>query len=122
MTGEPTMTLSLTRRGFLRRAGYVVSGAAMAATIDKLSVVNALAQPPSYRALVCVFLAGGNDCNNTIIPLSASSDPTGGYAAYQSERQQASLALSQNSLLRLSPSPASCGGGAFGFHPSLAEL
>ena len=37
------MALSLTRRGFLRRAGYVVGGAAMASTIDKLSVINALA-------------------------------------------------------------------------------
>src|SRR5437667_12498005 len=106
------MTLSLTRRAFLRRAGYVVSGAAMASTIDKLSVVNALAQPPSYRALVCIFLAGGNDCNNTVVPLSISTDPTGGYAAYQSTRQSSGLAIPQtgtNSLLRLSPNPPSCG-------------
>lgn len=116
------MTLSLTRRGFLRRAGYTIGGAAMASAIDQLSIVNALAQPSSYKALVCIFLAGGNDCNNTIIPLSASTDPTGGYAAYQNNRKGAGLALAQNTLLPLSPDPPSCGGGSFGFHPSLAEL
>ena len=116
------MTLSLTRRNFLRRAGYVVSGAAMASTIDKLSIVNALAQPPSYRALVCIFLAGGNDCNNTIVPLSASTDPTGGYAAYLSQRNPAGLAIAQNKLLALSPNPPSGGGGAYGLHPNLPEL
>lgn len=116
------MTLSLTRRDFLRRAGYVVSGAAMASTIDKLSIVNALAQPPSYRALVCIFLNGGNDCNNTLVPLSAATDPTGGYAAYQSQRTSSGLAIAQNKLLPLSPNPPSGGGGAYGLHTNLPEL
>jgi uncharacterized protein (DUF1501 family) len=116
------MTLSLTRRDFLRRASYGVRGAAMAAAIDKLSIVNALAQPTGYKALVCIFLAGGNDCNNTIVPLSGSTDPTGGYSAYQTARKGPGLAIAQNSLLPLSPNPPSCGGGAFGFHPNLVEL
>jgi uncharacterized protein (DUF1501 family) len=116
------MPLSLTRRGFLRRAGYTVGGAALASAIDQLSLVNALAQPPSYKALVCIFMLGGNDCNNTVVPLSASTDPTGGYTAYQSIRKGPGLALAQSSLLPLSPNPPSCGGGSFGFHPSLVEL
>lgn len=117
------MTLSLTRRDFLRRAGYVVSGAAMASTIDKLTVVNALAQPSSYRALVCIFLNGGNDCNNTIVPLSAATDPTGGYAGYQGQRNTANgLGIAQNRLLQLAPNPPSGGGGAYGLHPNLPEL
>ena len=119
---EPTMTLSLTRRGFLRRAGYAVGSAAFASAIDQLSLVHALAQPPSYKALVCIFLNGGNDCNNTIVPLGDSTDPTGGYPAYQSARKSASLALAQNTLLPLSPNPPSCGGGSFGLHPNLTEL
>jgi len=94
----------------------------MASTIDKLSLVNALAQPPGYRALVCIFLYGGNDCNNTIIPLGASTDPTGGYAAYQAARNSSGLAIAQNKLLPLSPNPPSCGGGAFGLHTNLPEL
>src|SRR5438874_9985392 len=55
--------------------------------------------------------------------MSSASDPTGGYAAYQSQRQSASLALSQTSLAaaQLAPNPPSCG-GAFAFHPNLAEL
>src|SRR5260370_18329095 len=116
------MTLSLTRRDFLRRAGCVVSGAGMASTIDKLSIVNELAQPPDYRALVCIFLAGGNDCNNTVIPLSAATDPTGGYSAYQSQRNSSGLGIAQNKVLQLSPTPPSGGGGAYGLHPNLPEL
>jgi uncharacterized protein (DUF1501 family) len=119
------MPLSLTRRDFLRRAGYTVGGAALASAIDQLSIVNALAQPPSYKALVCIFLLGGNDCNNTIVPLSASTDPTGGYTAYQNTRKSSGLAIPQSgtgSLLPISPNPPSCGGGAFGFHPNLVEL
>jgi uncharacterized protein (DUF1501 family) len=116
------MTPSLTRRGFFRRAGYAIGGAALASTIDKLALVNALAQPPSYRALVCIFLYGGNDCNNTVVPLSGSSDPTGGYAAYQSTRNSSGLAIAQNKLLPLSPNPPHGGGGAFGLHTNLVEL
>jgi uncharacterized protein (DUF1501 family) len=106
----------------LRKAGYVVGSAAVASTIDKLSIVNALAQPPSYRALVCIFLYGGNDPNNMIVPLSASTDPTGGYAAYSSARNSTGLAIAQNTLRQLSPNPPSGGGGAFGLNPNLLEL
>lgn len=67
-----------------------------------------------YKALVCVFLAGGNDCHNTIVPLTAAE-----YGAYSAARggpaENNGLALPQGALL---PVP----GGAYGFHPALANI
>jgi uncharacterized protein (DUF1501 family) len=64
-----------------------------AGALSRVAVSNAWAAPAEYRALVCVLLAGGNDCNNTVVPLS-----TAGYAGYATART-ASLALAQNVLL-----------------------
>jgi uncharacterized protein (DUF1501 family) len=79
--------------------------------------VSALAQqaaPTDYRALVCVFLNGGNDGNNTVVPLDAA-----GYQAYANARNAAGLAIPQASLLSLTPPSI---GTPFGLHPSLVEL
>lgn len=56
-----------------------------------------------YKALVCVFLYGGNDSNNMLIPMDATS-----YKLYAAARK--SLALSQSSLLPLA-------GVGYGIHP-----
>lgn len=57
------------RRAFLRRA---ISGMGMLG-LGKLGMMNALAQTPTnYKALVCVFLFGGNDGFNTVIPMDAA--------------------------------------------------
>jgi uncharacterized protein (DUF1501 family) len=53
-------------------------------------LLPALAQNgPDYRALVCVFLFGGNDSNNTIVPMDDAS-----YKAYQTVRGTLGLAAS----------------------------
>ncbi|MBI5259170.1 MAG: DUF1501 domain-containing protein [Burkholderiales bacterium] len=64
-----------------------------------------------YRALVVLFLTGGNDGNNLIVPTDAM------YGDYQAARQN--LALSKASLLALS---GTAGGQSFGVHPALAKL
>lgn len=64
-----------------------------------------------YRALVCVFLSGGNDGHNTLIPTDA------GYADYS--RARADLAISKDSLVRLNGAGA---GHTLGLHPALAPL
>jgi uncharacterized protein (DUF1501 family) len=73
---------------------------------------SARAAAEDYRALVCVFLFGGNDANNMLIPLDAA-----GYAGYAKARGP--LALAQSSLVPL----ADVGGtAALGLHPDLSDL
>lgn len=71
---------------------------------------HALAQSSTdYKALVCVFLFGGNDANNTLIPFD-----TTGYGNYSSIRGD--LALAQNTLLPLTPAPN------FALNPNLPDI
>ncbi len=73
-----------------------------------------------YKALVCIFLFGGNDANNMLIPNetgSLASDPQFGYTNYASVRQ--GLAIPQTALV---PIHDSASGRAFGLHPSFAPL
>jgi uncharacterized protein (DUF1501 family) len=88
-----------TRRGFLQSA-------AGAAVIERCSRLHLMAAGEEYRALVCVFLFGGNDCNNTVVPVNSAD-----YQTYSAGRGL--LALPQGSLL-----PA----GAYGLHPRLGEV
>jgi uncharacterized protein (DUF1501 family) len=84
-----------------------------AASFSRFGVVNALAQSATdYKALVCIFLFGGNDSNNMVIPYSTS-----GYALYKQGRSV--LALPQASLLPINPPSA---GAAFAFHPKFTGL
>ena len=75
-------------------------------------MLPALAQSgPDYRALVCVFLFGGNDSNNTVIP----SDDVN-FKAYTSIR--GSLALPAANLTQVT----SVSGAPYAFHSGLSEL
>jgi uncharacterized protein (DUF1501 family) len=65
--------------------------------------------PTDYKALVCIFMFGGNDSNNTIVSLDR-------YASYASTRGL--LAIPQSQLLGISPKR----GGDFGLHPNLTSL
>jgi uncharacterized protein (DUF1501 family) len=96
------------RRSFIKYASLAAAG--NIAGLRPFGAMNALAQTgSSYKALVCVFMFGGNDANNMVIPFD-----TKGYANYNSIR--AGLALPQNSLLPLTPLPN------FALHPSLPEM
>jgi uncharacterized protein (DUF1501 family) len=76
-------------------------------------LLPALAQSASgYRALVCVFLFGGNDSNNTIIPMDDTN-----YKAYSSIR--GSLALT---TAELTPTVYSTANAPYAFHGKLPEL
>lgn len=94
----------ITRRSILSSLAAGVAG--------RLAVSNAFGAPADYRALVCVMLGGGNDCNNMIIPLSQA-----GYTGYSTARS-GSLALAQNTLLALK----SKSGADYGLHPRLTNL
>ena len=64
-----------------------------------------------YRALVCVFLFGGNDSQNMIIPIGSE------YAGYAAGR--GNLALPQANVLPIS---AGIAGRTFGLHPRMTGL
>ena len=104
------------RRAFLRSLG-AVSTFGLAARLDLLKLVaeaNAQ-QGADYKALVCVFMFGGNDGNNTVIPID-----TAGYAQYAAVRPASSgINLAQTSLLPIQPVNL---GTPFGLHPALPEL
>jgi len=103
----------MSRRGFLRSTCCTAAAGVAAASFSRLGLVNALAQSSQdYKALVCVFLFGGNDANNLIVPLGSAD-----YANYASIR--AGLALPQAQLLPVSPKSLT---ENYGFHPKLAEI
>jgi len=75
----------LQRREFLRRAGALgIAGTAApwALNLAALGEAAAATAPGDYKALVCVFLYGGNDHGNTLVPYDQAS-----YNAYASIRQ-----------------------------------
>jgi len=73
--------------------------------------INALASGGSgYQALVCIFMFGGNDANNLLVPIDSR------YAGYQQARSV--LALPQAQLLPLQ----SGGQSLYGLHPNLTEM
>jgi uncharacterized protein (DUF1501 family) len=105
------MTTHHTRRDFMRLACCSAATASLVGGLSKFGLVSALAQGAAdYKALVCIFMFGGNDANNMIVPIDAN------YANYASIR--ANLALAQGSLL-----PLQIGSTAnFGLHPNLPGL
>ena len=100
--------MSVNRRTFIKSASLAAAGSV--AGLRPFGALNALAQSASgYKALVCVFLYGGNDANNTLIQFD-----TNGYANYSSIRGP--LALPQNQLLQLSAAPN------FALNPNLPDI
>src|ERR1700675_2529846 len=74
-----------TRRDFLRLGVRTITTIGAAAAFGEAGLVSARAQPgiSDYKALVCIFLFGGNDANNMLIPNEAGSDTTYSYHNYQ---------------------------------------
>jgi len=115
--------MTSSRRDFLRRTTCAaLSAAAAQAGLRKLGLMNLLARPlaPSdYRALVCVFLDGGNDSNNMVVPTDSTH-----YNQYLAARPLASgLGLDASALAPINVPPVFSGSGrTFGFHPSLSQM
>lgn len=107
---------SPTRRTFIRQAACAaLTTTGILNTIFDLRRLSAAPLDTSgdYKALICLFLFGGNDANNLIIP-----HDTSGYASYAAAR--GALAIPQASLLPLTLQAGD--GRDFAFHPNLAEL
>lgn len=115
-----------TRREFFRQASCAAVGTwALTSTIRDLRLINAAMAHgtfgTSYKALVCLFLGGGNDSNNWIVPTDTTT-----FNAYTNIRGNMALPLS--SLHRLYQTGTSgaeysdVDGHTYGFHPSSPEL
>lgn len=105
---------SLARRDFLRQATRLSALAGTPFAMNLLAAGAASAQTVGdHKALVCIFLAGGNDQSNTVVPRSG-----GGYNSYQQGRP--SLALPAANLLAINPTGYS--GDPLGLHPSLSAI
>ena len=104
---------NLSRRSFLRASAHTLASSTLLASMVKLD--DAFAAPADvsdYKALVCIFLLGGNDSFNWLVPTSNA------YATYANSRSN--LALAQNSVLPLNG--AASDGNTYGIHPGCPEI
>jgi uncharacterized protein (DUF1501 family) len=116
-------TPDLSRRKFIGACCASVGATGMLSSIAQLRLMGAVANtdtpsraaaPQSdYKALVCLFLAGGNDANNLVVPTDAAT-----YAAYSAGRGV--LSLPQNAVLPIGTSAGD--GRTWGLHPAMVEL
>jgi uncharacterized protein (DUF1501 family) len=117
------------RREFLKKSTCALGMAAVATQFRHFGLMSALAQktddgglenpPTDYRALVCVFMAGGNDGNNTVIPNHADTSLSN-YETYAAARNAAGLAIAQNTLLPITV--PRMGNLAYGLNPNLGVV
>src|SRR6185369_12231950 len=117
------------RREFLLKSCAALSMGAVATQMRHLGLMSVQAQtkidqdakslvPSDYRALVCIFLAGGNDSNNMVIP--THNDATiSNYSVYQAARTAVGLAIDQTVLANTSITVPRMGNLTYALHPSL---
>lgn len=104
----------LARRDFLRRTALATAWAGTPFAANLAAIGAAAAQTAGdHKALVCIFLHGGNDNSNTIVPVESSA-----YSRYLSARP--AIALPQATLLPLSLSGFT--GPQLGINPALAPI
>jgi len=114
--------MAQTRREFLVQTGCgALSASALLSGLGRFALIDALAQSqPGYEALVCVFLFGGNDSNNMVIPVT-------NYADYKAARQRDDASQTRTysefqipvaDLLQINPASA---GLTFGLNPRLGD-
>jgi uncharacterized protein (DUF1501 family) len=117
--------MNFDRRKFLCKTAHAALGASIYSALGNLQLVQAAATANAaysfgdYKALICVFLYGGNDAFNMVVPTDNTH-----YAQYQTVRPK--IALAQNTLLGLNAPTSGAGspgdGGSYGFHPAMTDL
>src|SRR6266436_6308283 len=118
--------MSESRRKFLKTSVCGLTGAAMFASLDKFNLVNAMVQQQTeaaadYKALVCIFLNGGTDCNNMVIPYDDYTVSGGGTTnGYDNVRTGSQLAVPKTALANTKITPSNTSGVAYAFHPNLS--
>ena len=109
--------INVSRRGVLRALGM----GGLAQTVSHLGMMNAAANEitlSDYRALVCIFLRGGCDMNNFLIPRDTNPQAEG----YTVDRGVVAIPNGSPSATGDDTIPLSGPAEPFGFHPSLANM
>ncbi|MGI8602147.1 MAG: DUF1501 domain-containing protein [Verrucomicrobiales bacterium] len=118
----------LSRRSFLRRATGAAFGISAANVITDLRLIQSAAAQtagtfPDYKALVCLFLAGGNDASNMLVPNSTAE-----YTDYAAARgglalwNDAGQATPEQPYYLLPLNSANTAGREFGVHSVCPEI
>lgn len=106
--------MSVSRRSFVRHVACSAVGYSLVNTVFDLYKMNAVVgQANDYKALVCVFLFGGNDSNNMLMPRAGAD-----YSVYAQGR--GNIAIPAASMLPITPSTSD--GRSYGLHPSMAGI
>lgn len=101
------------RRDVMRLGVQTASASTLLGTLGTLQRAMAAADTSGYKALVCIFMYGGNDAFNMIAPRAGAA-----YTTYANSRR--TLALSASSLRAISPLNGD--GNQYGLHPNCAGL
>lgn len=121
MTRSSSCTRVLSRRHFLGSSAHAAGATALASTGLLGLSSPALAAVSDYKALVCLFLAGGNDGMNMVVPLDNTR-----YTQYNRIRGSKGLALTGSQLTAARTSPlrtaATPTDQPFAFNAGLASI
>jgi uncharacterized protein (DUF1501 family) len=113
------MSSDQSRRAFLKRSAALSLAGSAAPFVSNLAAIGeaAASVATDYKALVCVFLYGGNDSANTLVPYDQAT-----YNLYQGLRPN--IALARNSLTStlLTTNTSLAGGAQYALAPTLAPL
>lgn len=110
-------TINASRRAFLQRASALsIAGVATPWAVNLAAMAEAsAATADDYKAIVCVFLYGGNDYGNTLVPYDSAS-----YNAYQQQRPTLAYARDKLAGTLLAPSVAPLDSAGFAHEYALA--
>ena len=108
--------VALSRIKILQLTAYGIAFG-IASQMFPFRTLSAFAQTPGdYKALVCIFLHGGNDGDNTVVPISGT-----GYADYAAVR--GAIAHPSANLLPIgNVNHSTYGPTTYGLHPSMTQL
>lgn len=120
-------THSDSRRNFLRQLSCTLCAGGASAFLPQLELISSAAAQGTvgdYRALVCVYLAGGNDSWNMVVPYDQARYDV--YAAsrsgvYNATSNAGGLALARPGNTNMNITDAG-GSGTYFMHPAMGEL
>lgn len=128
MSRKKSESILSSRRALLKAAGGcgLMTNTSLMATLLQLqaakSAAAAATDTSGYKALVCLFLLGGNDSHNMVIPNEGDAT-SGEYGTYydirggvRTETNAGGLAIAQSDLISITGP----GSRSFGFHPGMA--